>query len=538
MKKILYYPNEYLSKGISFFFSISIYLKVFGIGAFMVLAAGFSFLYVESNLRRNVINIFAKKAIFMASTISSSLENHLAGGDRKFIHKALGRVVKENSDLRYIALQNKRGIEVVKILTPGVSSKYKNLDLWNLFPSFKVENYLNFSDSQEMKELKESSPDEMISVDIEAAESKFPHGVNLEKYFFLSAGKEAFYYQIFGESIFKAIVPMEQGKAGRFMIGFSSIPIHEKLIFMKKTIIYTMIICLIIGFAISLALTYLLSKPIKDIIGAAEKIRKGDFKSRAKIFYNDEVGSLGLAFNQMAESLEKFKKKVDIKENQCGSLINKLIRAQEEERKSISRELHDHLSQSLSALLLQINTLAGKKNIETSDNDSTQHLELKNQTKNIIDDVRRLAWSMRPSILDDYGLDSALARYVDEMIEQYRIPIDYHYESSSSSRRLPASIEVSLYRITQEALNNALRHSMASQISIVLIQKEGNITLILEDNGIGIAKNNDSMNSKNSGLGLIGMRERATLIGGGFTIESLPKQGTTIQVRIPILLRN
>ena len=147
--------------------------------------------------------------------------------------------------------------------------------------------------------------------------------------------------------------------------------------------------------------------------------------------------------------------------------------------------------------------------------------------------MHRLAWGMRPSILDDYGLDSALARHIEEVSRHSGLEIDYNYTGPENAERLPLRIEVCLFRIAQEAITNIQRHSGASHGSVVVLRQQHDITLLVEDNGRGfepsvLFKKGDRC------LGLVGMRERAALLGGKVVIESVPGKGTTIRVTIPI----
>ena len=162
-----------------------------------------------------------------------------------------------------------------------------------------------------------------------------------------------------------------------------------------------------------------------------------------------------------------------------------------------------------------------------------RHPESVNRVRKMIDEVRRLAWGMRPSILDDYGLDSALARHVEELSKHFGLAIDYQYSSSPGLGRLPRQIEVTLYRVAQEALTNIVRHARARQVSAVVLQQKEEVTLLIEDDGCGFdPKSKTDGNGAN--LGLTGMQERVALLGGTCAVESLAEQGTTIRVNIPL----
>jgi signal transduction histidine kinase len=139
---------------------------------------------------------------------------------------------------------------------------------------------------------------------------------------------------------------------------------------------------------------------------------------------------------------------------------------------------------------------------------------------------------MRPSILDDYGLDSALQTYVDDTAKYCGFPIDYQSSFRPGEERLPPWVEVTLYRVAQEAITNIVRHSRASRASVVLLRQIGNVILLIEDDGCGFDL--PLPQSGHRGLGLTGMRERVNLCGGSCMIDSALKCGTTVRVKIPV----
>jgi two-component system sensor histidine kinase UhpB len=210
------------------------------------------------------------------------------------------------------------------------------------------------------------------------------------------------------------------------------------------------------------------------------------------------------------------------------ALIEKIVHAQEEERRSISRELHDELGQSLLALLLAVQT-------QRTDGEgaAVQREDLEDRIRRMIDEVRRLAWGMHPSILDDYGLDSALSRHVQEVGSHSGLAVDYQGLDAPGRLRLPREVEVTLYRVAQEALTNAVRHARASQCSVVLLRDRAEVTLLIEDDGCGFDPE-AVLRRQEGGLGLTGIRERVALLGGRCQIESSPAAGTRVRVQVPL----
>jgi signal transduction histidine kinase len=145
-----------------------------------------------------------------------------------------------------------------------------------------------------------------------------------------------------------------------------------------------------------------------------------------------------------------------------------------------------------------------------------------------LQDVRRLAVELRPSALDDFGLVPALERLVDTFREQTGIDVDL--EPQLGDERLPSDVETTLYRITQEALTNVVKHANAERVSIVLTRRDGTISAVIEDDGRGFEEGSGSGN----GLGLLGMRERVALVDGRLSIESSPGSGTTLSIEVPV----
>ena len=328
--------------------------------------------------------------------------------------------------------------------------------------------------------------------------------------------------------IFDVVQPILSGRAGTLRIGLTDQLIAEELAAITRSVLWTLVICLAIGVGLALLLTLLLTRPIHHLVQAANRIRQGDFETRSQVFSADEIGRLAVAFNQMTEGLTRYRKEVEDKDRSRLSLIEKIVFTQEEERKRISRELHDQLGQSLLALLL---TVQSHQDNHAPPDDPCREVEMR--IRKLIEEVRQLAWRMRPSILDDYGLDFALARHTEEVSNHFDVSIDFQYSRSAGLGRLPNRIEVALYRIAQEAITNVVRHAHASQASIVVLQRRDQVTLLVEDDGIGF----DPESALNGGverLGLTGMEERAVLIGGSCSVESTPQHGTTVRVIIPV----
>ena len=206
-------------------------------------------------------------------------------------------------------------------------------------------------------------------------------------------------------------------------------------------------------------------------------------------------------------------------------LLRRLVTAQEEERRRISRELHDQTGQHLAALLLGLKTL----NNSTNNGSTSLHkslFQLQKLTERLVEETHHLAWELRPAALDDLGLETAISNYVDKWSERNSIALDFH--SGLNKLRLPPPIETAVFRIVQEALTNVLKHAEATRVSVMLEYRYDELLVIVEDNGRGF-----QTEVERNGLGLIGMNERVALVGGKLNIESAPGLGTTLAIRIP-----
>ena len=212
-------------------------------------------------------------------------------------------------------------------------------------------------------------------------------------------------------------------------------------------------------------------------------------------------------------------------------LLGRLVMAQEEERRRISRELHDQMGQQLAALMMGLKTLGTESYGRRSSLDTLRRLE--GMTDELSREVHTLAWDLRPPALDDLGLEAALANYAEEWAERSRVSVDFH-SAGFAGGRLPLTHETAVYRIAQEALTNVAKHSGADRVSFILERRSDHVLAVIEDNGGGFdAEAALSAAGRGRRLGLLGMRERAALLGGTINVESAPEAGTTLFVRIP-----
>ncbi|MGB8507489.1 MAG: PAS domain-containing protein [Pyrinomonadaceae bacterium] len=218
-------------------------------------------------------------------------------------------------------------------------------------------------------------------------------------------------------------------------------------------------------------------------------------------------------------------------------LIRRLVTTQEDERRRIARDLHDHLGQQLTGLRLKLTIL---KENSGKDEKLCEGLEQAQALAARLDsDVDFLAWELRPAALDDCGLATALLKYVKEWSHHFQIKAEFH-TSSLMNERFASAIETNLYRIAQESLNNTFKHAQATRAEVLLERRGQHVVLIIEDDGVGfdagepLSLDPQAEGTSDRGLGLLGMRERAALVGGTIQIESEPGAGTTIFACVPV----
>lgn len=237
---------------------------------------------------------------------------------------------------------------------------------------------------------------------------------------------------------------------------------------------------------------------------------------------------------ELAESNAALKKEVKERktaERQKIELLQRLVSTQEDERKRISRDIHDHLGQQITGLRLALTSLHAT--VARDEDTGSAVSRIQELAAKLDAEASFLAWELRPPSLADLGLISALSAFVKDWSRHYNIEGEFF---TSGLDDLSEDVEMNLYRITQEALNNVVKHSEATRAGVLLEGNSNWINLIIEDNGKGFDPKLIKRNHwpDHTGLGLVGIHERAGLIGADVDIESSKGGGTTIYVRIPV----
>ena len=243
-----------------------------------------------------------------------------------------------------------------------------------------------------------------------------------------------------------------------------------------------------------------------------------------EIRVKERTAELALANASLREEMQERERA----ERARTELLSRLVFAQEDERRRIAREMHDQFGEQLTALGLGIRTL--RDSCGDDPRLAPQVAALEKVAQQLDQDVDHLVWELRPTALDDLGLRAALANYVQDWSVRAGVRADLH-TTGLTSARLTSEIETTLYRIAQEALNNIAKHARAENVDVILERRPDHVSLIIEDDGVGFDQTAGA--SPRQGFGLLGMQERAALVGATVQIESASGEGTTIIVRMP-----
>lgn len=229
---------------------------------------------------------------------------------------------------------------------------------------------------------------------------------------------------------------------------------------------------------------------------------------------------------RMEAGSDRQKQRAEQAEYELRRLSNQLVRAQEDERKTISRELHDEVGQILTGLRMELGSLwRGEADSEFR----TRLDSVKSLAEESLRSVRNLALLLRPSMLDDLGLGAALRWQAKEFSSRSGIPVSIDIEGEVNS--LSEVFRICLYRTIQEALTNCLRHAQATRVSITVKQEKDLVSASIQDNGIGF----EASSLRTGGLGLVGMEERVRTLQGEMRISSNPGHGTLVEIELPLL---
>ncbi|MDO8750517.1 MAG: HAMP domain-containing protein [Dehalococcoidia bacterium] len=308
-----------------------------------------------------------------------------------------------------------------------------------------------------------------------------------------------------------------------------------------------------LGFVLTLLMAWVITrsivKPTEELTAAAVQMASGELSVPIQVHARDEIGVLAENLETMRQQLKDALDRVEgvnrdlelrVKERtrQLQELVGRVLTAQEEERRRVARELHDETAQALTALTLTLDSVVRRPD-RVAPETAARLQEARQMAANMLEGIRRLIYALRPAALDDVGLAAALRGYTVDSLERSGVTI--HVAEQGPAKKMPEHVELTLYRIGQEALNNVARHARANNVWITIthydtITHQGTVVrLIIRDDGIGFDPATIAgAVPRARGIGLAGMRERANLIGGQVIIQSAPGNGTTVEVEVPI----
>ncbi len=287
---------------------------------------------------------------------------------------------------------------------------------------------------------------------------------------------------------------------------------------------------ILVGLAISLGVNYgilrVAFRPMTILQSTLNRVRQGDFSARVPDVQGDpDIARVSEIANLVLDRLAEHRQQI----------AAQILRAQEEERKRIARELHDETSQSLTSVVVNLQVI--EQQLADSTDELAGRLRLtKEIAQRTLDETRRLMFDLRPSVLDDLGLVPALRWFINQRVSPRGLKVDF--QATGLDQRLSEDLETALFRICQEAMTNAVKHARAHRLAVTMTREPGQIVAVIQDDGHGFHPVQVvGKDDKDRGLGLFGMQERAVLVGGAVQIDSAPGRGTTVRVTVPDRVR-
>jgi signal transduction histidine kinase len=288
----------------------------------------------------------------------------------------------------------------------------------------------------------------------------------------------------------------------------------------RNSILLISIIIVSMVFIFAFFMSRQITSPIKKLKRASEQIGKGNYEIELPVTSLDEIGVLTETFNQMTQQLKKQSEEIQIEKKRR---MTSLIDGQEMERQRLSRDLHDGLGQSLLAVKIKLE--------QTSKENTEKNLQLINETKGLlkeaIQEIRNVSNDLMPAVLEAFGIREGINNLCHESSHNTGIKITFC--CSEIPDHLDPTIQIYLYRITQEAINNIAKHAQAKQATVELSFEQNLIRLRIADNGKGFVMNP----LENKGNGIINIKQRVELLNGTCEFESKINKGTTIDIQIP-----
>ena len=255
-------------------------------------------------------------------------------------------------------------------------------------------------------------------------------------------------------------------------------------------------------------------------------------RERAQIQQQSLLRELDLKISQWESLARELKLETDrraVVEKELSEVLRRTVLEQEAERQRIARELHDSLGQYLTVMRIDLEGIGRETGAGSPVKERIE--KLKSLTDDVGQEMNRLAWEIRPTALDDLGLQKAIQQYIEEWMERSHLRFDVHLEMQD--KRLDTAVETTLYRALQECVRNVIKHARATRVGIILESTPKEVRLIIEDDGAGFTLD-PGQNGETPRFGLVGIRERLALVHGVLEVETAPGKGTTILIHVPL----
>ncbi|NQW16800.1 MAG: HAMP domain-containing protein [Chloroflexi bacterium] len=429
------------------------------------------------NARRDISRILGAELEERGYAIANDLASNGAGlmltGDLVALHDMVNRTMSNNPDVRYILVSDMRG-------------------------QLEVSSFGN------------TIPDGLLEA------NTLPEGVTSQMRRILTE-----------EGLIRDVaVSILDGGVGSVRIGMSDQAVISAVSDNSTTLILLVAIAVGGSFVVVYWLSHILTRPLAQLVIAVQRVAEGDLSQRIRYPATDEVGQLGRSFNTMAQELET-------QETDRRLLMNKVITSQEEERKRVARELHDDLAQRLTSVLLSLE-IAELKMRSGNLNGDNPFVGARRETEDALEGTRKLIADLRPTVLDDLGLVPAIRSVADGHLSKTGTRVKL--SAKGFSEKLAPEVETTAFRIVQEAITNIARHSQARNATIDLKLFDGSLQGEISDDGVGFDSQDINLRAMafGEGLGLQGMRERASLLGGSLSLSAGKGRGTRVSFSIPV----
>lgn len=469
--------NKLLGRVTSLLLGLPLRLKIMGMVLGIILLFAVTSLYlIYGTLLRNMHDLLEKEGHSIALELAHQAPDYLLINDLYGLTENLKNTVRNRPDLRYAVVSDRAGQIVAHTFGFG-------------FPRELLQFYRNHSE---------------------------PAGEISLRWVPTTEGM-----------IWETGAPIMQGEEGRVRVGVRENSFRQQINRFLHNFIWNSLWVVLIGLLLSVYLTWLITRPIKNLLTATRSVNKGDYTITLAETTSDEVGALTRSFNDMVKQLARAEESRREKDRLRRDFLQKVIAGQEGERKRIARELHDQTGQTLASIMVEL------KMLENSARDQEirrRIASLKQSITTEISALHDLAVTLRPSVLDDMGLGPALEMFVNDLRRRHQLPVRLTMVGFGQQRPDSAT-ETCVYRIIQEAVLNAVRHARPREIRILLEWQRTRIRGVVEDDGQGF---DPEILASTDHLGLYGMVERAQLLNGTLSIDSEPGQGTMVVFAVPL----